>query len=86
MIAHPLVVVPIEALVTPVPSLKLIIGHMTREGHSGNHEMVRAEHLGHAIDNICVQTTNGSADCDHGSHTNDDAYQRQEGSELVGKD
>src|SRR5215211_3197144 len=58
MVAHPLVVVPIQSLIPSIASFKLFIVHVPGERHSRDHEMVAAEHLRDLVDDVGVETAN----------------------------
>src|SRR5262245_55198740 len=45
MIAHPLIVVPVEAFVAPVSPLILLVIHVSGEGHARNHEVITAKYF-----------------------------------------
>src|ERR1051325_944934 len=77
VIAHPLVIVPVEPFVAPVSSLKLFVVHLAGEGHAGDHEVIAAEYLADFVDYIGVETADGSSDRDHRGDADDDADESQ---------
>ena len=55
MIAHPLVIVPVESLVASISSFKFFVVHVAGEGHAGDHEVVAAENFGDSFDDVGVE-------------------------------
>ena len=58
MIANPLVVVPVEALVASIASLEFVVVHVPREGHAGNHEVITAQNFADSLDYVGIEAAN----------------------------
>src|SRR6185436_14026632 len=86
MIANPLVIVPIEALVTSIAALELVVVHVSGESHPSDHEVITAQNFADAFDNVCIETANRGPDRDHGRHADDDSDKSQKSPQFVGKD
>ena len=86
MVANPFVVIPVEPLITAIHPLKFIVRALSLEGHARNHEVVRAQDLGHSVDDICVQPADRGTHRDHRSDAYDDADEGQKGPQFVSED
>lgn len=64
VIAHPLVIVPVEPLVAPVAPLKLLVVHVAGKCHASDHEVIAAEHFADSFDHVRVESADGSPDGD----------------------
>ena len=85
MVAHPLVVVPVESFVAPVHALKFFIGQPAVGSNARDHEVVAAEDFCHLVDHIGVQAADRGAHRHHRSHADDDPDQGQKSPQFVGK-
>ena len=86
MIPDPFVVVPVQPLVTSIASLKLFVIHVAGKRHSGNHEVVVAQHFADSLDYVSIKTANRGADGNDRCDADNDADQSQKCAEFVGKD
>src|ERR1044071_1031812 len=75
MVANPLVVVPVESLVTAIAALELVVVHVPGEGHARDHEVITAQNFADSLDDVGVEAANRSADCNHRCYADDDSDQ-----------